>query len=357
MEETQEFTGLSMPVFTAFGWAGEETALKFALSQLELFIQELHKTVPSSVREKLPVAGLNQESQTVYLAEAEGDEAGAYIAFLARPMSLEMQLAIQDKKGLAKGLKLAEEQSAICHRLITQLGPEWSLRVQQMQIDEESGAAAHYQDLFKDSITAFDEETAVALFSKAAYLNDDDQWVTPFYLSRRFPSEQISVMGTTVISVILEHIDKIMPVFDFLTGQSKKKLKAKSRSKPVPPKAEDVPITETQLVIEPEEGFVYVSELKPLHIRRGFINLTSEHWPFFAINSRTETRPVTIYYNGIYDKGSTVWRLVPNDQARIVLSKAVHKWIEDAFDANDKIQVVARKLDESDIQISLKTAN
>jgi hypothetical protein len=353
MEETQEFTGLSMPVFTAFGWAGEETALNFALSQLELFIHELHKALPHSVKEKLPAAGLNHQSQAVYLAEAEGDEAGAFIAFLARPMSLEIQLAIQDKKALAKGLKLAEKQPAICHRLITELGPDWSLRVQQMQVDEESGEAANYQELFKDSITAFDEETAVALFSKAAYLNDDDQWVTPFFLSRRFPSEQISVMGTTVLSIMLEHIDNLMPVFDFLTGQTKKKAKAKPRTKVVP-KVEDTQITETQLVIEPDEGFVYVAELKPLHIRRGFINLTSEHWPFFAINSRTETRPVTIYYNGIYDKGSSVWRLVPNDQARVVLSTAVHGWLEDTFDANDKIQVTARMMDEDEIQISLK---
>lgn len=354
MDETQEFTGLSMPVFTAFGWAGEETAINFALSQLELFIRELHKSLPHSVREKLPAAGLNRESQTVFLAEADGDEAGAYITFLARPLSLEVQLAIQDKKGLSKGLKLAEQQPVMCHRLITELGPEWSLRVQQMQIDEESGEKTHYQDLFKESITALDEETAVALFSKAAYLNDEVQWVTPFYLSRRFPAEQISVMGTAVISIMLEHIDVMMPVFDFLTGQTKKKVKAKSRSKPIA-KVEETQITETQLLIEPDEGFVYVAELKPLHLRRGFINLTSEHWPFFAINSRTETRPVTIYYNGIYDKGSTVWRLVPNDQARVVLSPTVRHWLEDTFEANDKIQVTARMLDEDDIQISLKS--
>ena len=64
MEETQEFTGLSMPVFTAFGWAGEETAINFALSQLELFIRELHNNLPRSVQEKLPAAGINRESQT-----------------------------------------------------------------------------------------------------------------------------------------------------------------------------------------------------------------------------------------------------------------------------------------------------
>ncbi|MEJ2748302.1 MAG: hypothetical protein P8183_10410 [Anaerolineae bacterium] len=353
MEETQEFAGLSMPVFTAFGWAGEETAIKYALSQLELFIHELHEALPRPVREKLPIAGLNRESQAVYIAEEEGDDAGAYIAFIARPSSLEIQLAIQDKKALAKGLSLAEKQPAICHRLITELGPEWSLRVQQMQIDdEEETEPAHYQDLFKDSITAFDEETAVALFSKAVYLNNEPQWVTPFYLSRRFPSEQVAAMKMAVIGIIIDQINALMPVFDFVTGQTKRKLKHKSQSKATAV-TEDVQV-ESPIVIEPDEGFVYVTTLKPLHIRRGFINLTPKHWPFFAINSRTETRPVTIYYNGIYDKDSTVWRLVPNDQARIVLSTAVHHWLEDNFDDRDKIQIVTRKLGEEEIQISLK---
>ena len=42
MQPTEEFTGLGMPVFTAFGWAGEETAQKYAYSQLEQFIALLH---------------------------------------------------------------------------------------------------------------------------------------------------------------------------------------------------------------------------------------------------------------------------------------------------------------------------
>ena len=35
MSATNQFNGLTMPVFTAFGWAGEETAIQFALSQLD----------------------------------------------------------------------------------------------------------------------------------------------------------------------------------------------------------------------------------------------------------------------------------------------------------------------------------
>lgn len=351
MQDIQNFTGLSMPVFTAFSWAGEEAAINFALTQLELFINQLQPALPGSIREKLPHFGLSRDSQAVYLAAQPDIESDVYFAFYARPMSLEMQLVIKGKQALDKALKIAEKNLPLCHRLITELGPEWSLRLQQMQVNEETGETAHYQDLFKDSITALDEETAVAVISKAAYLNKESQWVTPLFLSRRFPSEQVAAMGTAVIKVMSEHIESVMPVFNFLTGQTKTKSKSKSRAKP---RIKSADLADMKLSIDPEEGFVYVAELKPLHIRRGFINLTPEHWPFFSINSRTETRPVTIYYNGIYDKGSSVWRLVPNDQARIVLSPPVRHWIEEYFEPDDRIQVVARKIGEDEIQISLK---
>jgi hypothetical protein len=106
-----------------------------------------------------------------------------------------------------------------------------------------------------------------------------------------------------------------------------------------------------------EEMFIYTAELKPLHLRRGFINLTPKHWPFFQINSRTETRPVTVYYEGIYDKKCSVWRLLPNDQARLMLSPPVHEWLEDYFQAGDQIEIVARKMNGDEIQMSLKSAN
>ena len=352
MQNTENFVGLTMPVFTAFGWAGEETAIKYALSQLEIFIQELHAALPHSVKGKLPVFGLSQESQTIYLATEADIESGAQIVFNARPMSLEMQLVIKDKKALAKGLNLAEKNPLIYHRLVTELGQDWSLRVQQMQVNEETGETTHYQDLFKDSVTNLDEETAVAIMSKAAYLNGDPQWVTPIYLSCRFPSERIAAMGQLVVQVMSEQISAIMPVFDFLTGQTKTR-KSKPKSRPKPQSSGPV---EVQIAMEPDEGFVYIAELKRLHLRRGFINLTAEHWPLFAINSRTVTRQVTVYYNGIYDKESSVWRLVPNDQARIVLSLPVHLWLEEHFDEHDRIQVTARKLDGPEIQISLKPA-
>jgi hypothetical protein len=105
--------------------------------------------------------------------------------------------------------------------------------------------------------------------------------------------------------------------------------------------------------VESDDSFTYVVDLKPLHIRRGFVNLTPEHWPFFALNARTETRNVTIYYDGIYDKKSAVWRLQPSEQARIVLSPAVQEWLEDNFTANDRIKVTAMRLDNDELQVSL----
>ena len=48
-----------MPVFSAFGWAGEENALKYALSQLQLFIESLYLRLPADARDDLPAFGLS----------------------------------------------------------------------------------------------------------------------------------------------------------------------------------------------------------------------------------------------------------------------------------------------------------
>ena len=93
--------------------------------------------------------------------------------------------------------------------------------------------------------------------------------------------------------------------------------------------------------------------LKPLHIRRGFINLTSKHWPFFALNARTETRSAIVKYDDQSDENCTVWRLVPSDQARIVLSPPVHDWLEENAQANDQVQITAIKTDKQNIEITL----
>ena len=351
MQATTQFTGLTMPVFTAFGWAGEEAAIKYALSQLEMFIQEVHRALPRNLQERFPYYGLNQEDQSVYLAMNETMVENAFITFHARPMSLELQFVILHRPVLSRIYDQAEKEPALSHRLITELGREWSLRIQQMQVDEDSGQASHYQDLFKDSVAALDETTAAAVMSKAGYLNGDERWLVPFFLSRRFESERIAAMGTAVSQVISEQVSLLVPVMDFLTGKA-----ARKRSKP---KARAKTGVSAEFVEEDagdaDEMFTYVASLKPLHIRRGFINLTSKHWPFFQLNSRTETRPVTVYYEGVYDKECAVWRLLPDDQARLVLSTPVHVWLEENFTAQDQVHVTARKIGEDEIQITLRT--
>lgn len=346
-----------MPVFTAFGWAGEETALNFALSQLEQFIRELHVHLPRSIQQELPVHGLSQVNQGVYLAASDEVESDAHIAFYARPMSLELQLAVTDKEVLRKGLALAEKDPVTMHHLLTKMGPEWSLRVQQMLIEEESGAVSHYQDLFKDSVSQLTQETATELFSKATYLNSQEKWVTPIYFSVRFNSEQVAAMGTAVVKVMTEQIQSLMPIFYILSGRDsrraggKRSKKTKSRATTATTTQKITPVLEPDVV--GQESFVFVTELKPLHIRRGFINMTPEHWDFFALNARMDTREVSVYYEGVHDKKSAVWRLQPSNIARLVLGPAARDWLEENFDPDERIQLKAIKLDNDEIQVSL----
>lgn len=354
MQATTQFTGLTMPVFTAFGWAGEEAAIKYAFSQLEMFIQEVHRALPRNLQERFPYYGLSQDDQSVYLATNEIVEEDAFISFHARPMSLELQFAILNRALLSRIYDQAQKDPAMSHRLITQLGREWSLRVQQMQVDEDSGQASHYQDLFKDSVAALDEETSASVLSKAGYLTGDERWLTPFFISRRYESERIAAMGTAVSQVISEQVGLLVPVMDFLTGKmSRKKPKPKAKPRTTAVSAEFV----EEASDDADDMFTYIASLKPLHIRKGFINLTAKHWPFFQLNSRTETRPVTVYYEGIYDKACSVWRLLPDDQARLVLSTPVHVWLEDNFTAQDQVHITARKMGEDEIQITLRAVN
>ena len=101
-----------MPVFTAFGWAGEETALSFALSQLELFIEALYFNLPRDSQALFPFYGLHRESQSVYLAAEEDPTSGPYIAFFARPASWEQSLIINEKATLNKAYAAASARPA-----------------------------------------------------------------------------------------------------------------------------------------------------------------------------------------------------------------------------------------------------
>lgn len=346
----QQFVGLTMPVFTAFGWAGEEQALNFALSQLEQFIGALHAALPRRMQTHLPFFGLNAESQIAYLASSQNPEDDVYVAFIARPLSLEMQLSITDQMALGKALKAADSDPERWLKLLQTLPGEWTLQVKQMEVDADSGERTSYQELYKDSVDELDLEGAESLTSRANFLNGEPQWVTPLFLGRRFQAEQVAVMGVDIVRVMAERVSELETLFEFMTGRDArpKVAKAKAKRKEAPP-APRKPET-----LDPDSQFVYVTKLKPLHIRRGFINLTAEHWEFFASSARATTREIAVNFDDSVDEQCSVWRLSSNDMARIVLSEAVQNWLEDNFDPDDKVQVTATKLDDDKIEVLLE---
>lgn len=363
MDTMSEFTGLPMPVFTAFGWAGEENALKYALSQLELFVAELHKRLPPSTLEALPVHGASVEAQNAYLASNEAFDKEAFIAFNARPMNFEIQLGVVDQETLSKGLASINKDPAAAHAVLTKLEPGWTLRIQQMQVDPESGERTHHTDLFKDSASKLSLEEATEIFNRAAYLNEEGSWVTPIYLSTRVDSERIAAMGPAVLDVTADLIQPLVPVIYTLIGRQPKKAQAtKKKSKPAPPPLEVGPTvtsageesTGAAAIADSADSFEYIAELMPLHIRRGFVNLTPGHWPFFGQSARSETRNVTVVFEGRQDKKSTVWRLQPDDQARLMLGNQAHEWLEENFSSNDRIVITARKMGDGEIRVTLE---
>jgi hypothetical protein len=360
MQVSKDFSGLTMPVFSAFGWAGEENALKFALAQLQTFIEALHLRLPPATRDDLPARGLSVENQNVYLATTEQYDNEAYIAFNARPMSLEVQLGIVGKTLLSKGLAAINKDPIAAHHILTQLDPNWTLRIQQMQVDPESGERAHHLDLYKDSVNNFTEEQAREIFGRAAYLNEEDKWTAPVYLSLRLPSERVAAMGTAVLDISADLVATLMPTLRLFTGKKAKKTRAPRATKAARPvDGDETPAGEptiTGSIKSMADSFTYVADLKPLHIRRGFINLTPAHWPFFASSNRTETRDVTIVFGGRQDRHSSVWRLQPDDQARLVLGPQVHEWLEENFANSEVIRIAARRLDNDEIRITLDAA-
>jgi hypothetical protein len=359
MVQTNIFSGLTMPVFSAFGWAGEETAINFALDQLQMFIDKLYYSLPREVQAQFPNHGIDKDTQIAYIAVNEEPEKDLYIAFFVRPMNLETSLILTDKAALSKAYRKIKLQSPDFLELIGNLGPEWNLRIQQMEFDAESGESTHYKDLYKNPAKVISEFDPTEIIERAEYLNSEDQWVVPVFISQRTGSEKIAAMGEVVIQNVAQYISALMPTATFLTGQvRKKKSKSKKTSKSKAKKAAQAEDTTIRQPLDSAklERFTFVSELKPLHIRRGFINLTTNHWPFFSLNARTETRPVQVKYGEKTDDGCAVWRLVPNDQARLVLSRPVHMWLEETFDAEDRVQVSAEKKEQKQIHISLTPA-
>ena len=335
-----------MPVFTAFGWAGEEQALKYAISQLEEFIRRLHANLPRRAQTNLPFFGLDEESQSVYLASEENAEEGAYIAFHARPLSLEIQLAIADQMALSQAWSAADQEPQRWRKFLQDLEGEWTLLVKQMQV-EDDGEATSYQELFKDNVEELDEESAESVGSRARFLNGEPQWLVPMYVGRRISAEQVATMGTAILDVMAEEVEQLMPLLEFLTGKTPAKRAKKTGT---PKKAKKV----TEEDLDPDSQFVHVAKLKPLHLRRGFINLTPTHWDFFAQSARATTREVKVNFEDTVDLESSVWRLSSNDMARIVLGDAAREWLQKTFGPEDDVQIVATELDEDEIEIRLE---
>ena len=350
---SNRFNGLSMPVFTAFGWAGEEQALKYALSELENFINALYESLPKDTQALFQAHGLDEPNESAYLKVDEEPDEGLVIAYSARPMNLEIKVGIGDKGSLSKAYKAADGRPEAFHGLLTALGPEWIVRIQQMEYDPETGSATHYQDLYKDTIANLTLEVTTETLNRAAFLNSEEKWIVPIHISHRMPSEKAATMGKQLIPETVDEISRMIPLVRFLTGKIRKPKKKRPSRKRL--KVEDTPTRQPSDVANLDR-FVYVSLIRPLHIRRGFVNLTPEHWPFFAINNRTETRQVSLNYGTDTDDKSKVWRLVQDFQVRIVLSPAAHKWVENNFEPNDLLQVTAVKAESDRIVIKLETA-
>ena len=198
----------------------------------------------------------------------------------------------------------------------------------------------------------------IELFEKAQYLNKDDNWVTPIYLSLRVPADQAAAMQKSIVPVMAERINPLAPVVVALRGRSAAKegaAKAALQAEATPDAEPVVPVEVLEQPLRPlsKEEFTYISELRPLHIQRGFINMTPEYWPFFAINARTESRPVTVAGGEMRDEESAVWRLQPNDLARLVLGPQAKRWLDDNFAAGDYVQIAATRISDSEIEIVL----
>lgn len=350
--QQKQFAGLTMPVFTAFGWAGEEAALEYALTQLEQFITSLHTRLSRRAQTNLPFFGLDRDGRLVYLSADEEPEENVYIAFHPRPLNLELQLAVTDESAIGRALKAANTQPQQWREFLQDLGSDWQLHVKQMEAAEEGDERTSYQDLFKDTVATLDEQSAESVSSRAHFLNGEPQWVTPIFVSRRFPAEQVATMGTDVVSVMANEVEEMMPVLEFLMGKVEVDAETVTGTAGKATKAKAKQVDQEE--IQPDEQFTYVAELRPLHIRKGFVNLTPQHWDFFARSARSTTRSVTLAFEDKIEKGASVWRLSSNDMARVVLSEAAREWLNDNFAPDDKLQVTATKFSEDEIEVVLE---
>ncbi len=347
MQAPVGFNGLIMPVLAAFGWAGEETALKFAISQLETFIAQLHAALSRDGQTLLPFYGLDRESNTVFLARSQETESDVHVVFYARPMAFRMSIDVTERAALNRALKGIMVDTVRWHRILKELEGDWSLQVKQMEYDPESGASTLYKDLYKGPVTGLTIDSCTELFERAAYLNGEERWLAPIYLVKTQPSEFIAAMGTAVIDVLAKEFQSLLPLLNIIIGSTPRPvLKARPRTRG---KDEIVSIAP-----KGTPAFTYIATLKPLHIRKGFIMLELEHWAFFARSARSETRAVTVHYEGSMDKDSAIWRLAANDSTRLVLGHHAHNWLENSCQPDDKIKLTVIKSPSDEVDIELQ---
>ena len=238
------------------------------------------------------------------------------------------------------------------------VGEAWEIRFQQMEYNPDTGEATHYKDVHRGPVAEMTAELSAELVDRMAYLNGEEKWLAPLSLTRSYGSEFIAAMNTGVASELATEIsENLMPMLRLMLGTtgakgarktSTKTTKARKKSKTTSARA----VSENQV-----EEFTYVSVIKPLHLRKGFVNLTPAHWAFFAINSRTVTHPVTLSYDGNVDKDSAMWRLVPSDMVRLVLSDKASAWFSDNFSVGNEAQLTVRKTAPREIEVKLELVN
>ena len=365
MSAIGEFTGLPMPVFTAFGWSGEEAAIQFALTHLDTFIKTLHSQLSQEAKLELPVFGINQEAQLAYLATHRDPEDGPYLAFSARPNFLEMRLVVTNRLVVHRALRMAEKEPERWYERVKLLGPKWAMQIEQRLIEEESGVESHYSDLYKDSLSQLDFENSKTIMSRAAFLNGEEKWLIPMYFSYRLNSMDASSMNSKLIPHMATAVDEILPIIRTYSRKQGARSGSKNGSARVVKRSNGVtkttrPTARTKAAEPPAppapKTFSHEVDLKPLHLRKGFINLTAYHWEFFADGPRSETRAITLFFEDQVDKESTVWRLQPNNIARIMLSETAHGWFQDKLSPNTRISITATKLSNNEIEVKIGTA-
>lgn len=176
-ESTSPFLGLTMPVFTAFGWAGEETAVQFALEQMKEFVAAMHSNLPRDIQMALPHHGLDKESQGVYLAHALETESDVHVTYHARPMALRMGIHVSERNALNRAFTTVQKHPDAWLKALQGLGDAWEIRFQQMEFNPDTSEATHYKDLYRGPVSELTAEQSAELVDRMVYLNGEEKWL------------------------------------------------------------------------------------------------------------------------------------------------------------------------------------